>query len=59
MDHAGNLIFVFGFYGDTITVVTHSDDGILKIIPAGTVYHGSELAVNLLTGKGNAASDVL
>ena len=59
MDHTGNLAFIFGFNRDTVAVVSHSDDCILKIASVGAIYHACKLGVDLFAGKSNGAAHVL
>ena len=57
VDHTGNHGFILSLHGNTVSVVPHGDDGILKICLEGAVYHVTKLAVNLVTGLSDLASD--
>ena len=39
VDHSGNIAAVFRLDGDTVSAVSHSDHGILKIRAVRIVYH--------------------
>ncbi len=59
MDHAGNLILVLRFYGNTIPVIAHGNDGVLEIGAAGASQHARKLGMDFLIGKPHAPADML
>ena len=57
MHHAAYLALIFGFYGDTVAVITHGNDCILQKSTVSAVYHGSQLAVDFFIGGQLGAAD--
>ena len=50
MHHTAHLALIFGFYGDTVAVITHGNDCILQKGTVSAVYHGSQLAMDFFIG---------
>ena len=50
MHHTAHLALIFGFYGDTVAVITHGNDCILQKGTVSAVYHGSQLAMDFFVG---------
>lgn len=46
MHHTAHLALIFGFYRDTVAVITHGNDCILQKGTVNAVYHGSQLAMD-------------
>ena len=58
VDHAGDLVFIFCFDGDTVPAAAHGDDGILKIIARASVYDGIQLCVDPVIGIPDGSADM-
>ncbi len=57
MDHTRNLTLVFALYGNTIPVVSHGNDRILKVGPVFAVHHFVKLRMDAVGGKFHAPAD--
>ena len=58
MYHTWNLTFVFCLDRDTVTSVSHGDNGILQIIAGASVYERRELGVDPVSGDLHVSSDL-
>ena len=57
MDHTRNGTLVLCLDGDTVTIVSHGDDGILQIGAICAGQHGIQLRMDLLAGLDHGAAD--
>ena len=58
MDNTGNTVFIFHFYGNTVTVIPHCDNGILQIVFQRSVNHGIQLGADSFIGLADASPDM-
>ena len=59
MHHTAHLALIFGFYGDTVAVITHGNDCILQKGTVSAVYHRGQLAVDFFVGGQLGTTDTL
>ena len=59
MNHTGNLAFIFGFYGNTIAVITHGDHCILQVAAVSAVDHAGQLRMDPIAGQSHLPSYML